>query len=111
MFAAAAAQGARQRKENVTVALEEIGKSFDPMFASRVASAFGLIDDDQQQQQQQEKEEGKQEEEQPAPAAVAVDSFPKSLAEVHGISKSKQRFGSYVKCELFLLKKKTIFFF
>lgn len=109
MFAAAAAQGARQRKENVTVALEEIGKSFDPMFASRVASAFGLIDDDQQQQQQQqqEKEEGKQEEEQPAAAAVAVDSFPKSLAEVHGISKSKQRFGSCVNCESFL---KTIFF-
>ncbi len=87
LFAAAAAQGARQqRKDKVSAALEVIGQSFDPMFASRVAAAFGDDIDEGEVEAEQQTE---------APAATAavssINEFPKSLAEVHKLSKGQRK--------------------
>jgi hypothetical protein len=84
LFAAAAAQGAKQRDEAVAASLEKIGKSFDPMFASRVAAAFGL--------NKEELEEGEVEQETPAVAATPTAAAdPQSLAQVHSIPKNQKK--------------------
>jgi ribonuclease D len=92
MFSKSVEEDTKKHNAALASCLDDIGKSFDPLFASRVAEAAGVFDEEEEEERVEEEEAAKnnkkrglEKEEQEEPI------IPQSLAEIHRLTQRNKR--------------------